>query len=110
MVQKTLLTDQPRRLAQKYLTSLRAHNLPVEYLVLFGSYAKGNPRWDSDLDLAVVSDAYNSPSFDDQLKATDVAVVIDPMIEPHIIGTKELLNPYSSLGNEITQFGIKIDK
>ena len=43
----------------EYLSNLR-QEIPVEKAVLFGSYAKGNYRKDSDVDLAVFSDFFKS--------------------------------------------------
>jgi len=38
----------------KRLTDIIVHTVPVETIYLFGSYAYGTPREDSDLDLYVV--------------------------------------------------------
>lgn len=43
----------------EYLNDLR-QEIPVEKAVLFGSYAKGNYRKDSDVDLAIFSDFFKS--------------------------------------------------
>jgi uncharacterized protein len=43
----------------EYLDDLR-QEIPVEKAVLFSSYAKGNYRKDSDVDLAIFSDFFKS--------------------------------------------------
>ncbi|GHV77606.1 hypothetical protein AGMMS49942_24270 [Spirochaetia bacterium] len=46
--------DQAVRNELKLLTDIIVNTLPVEQVILFGSYAYGTPHKDSDLDLYVV--------------------------------------------------------
>lgn len=54
---KKLLTDTAlREIARKI-----AEHFHPQQIVLFGSYAYGKPRWDSDVDLLVIMDAEDVP-------------------------------------------------
>ena len=44
-----------RKIAQEYKDELRRHNIRVTKLILYGSYAKGNPKPCSDIDLIIIS-------------------------------------------------------
>lgn len=43
------------KLIEKFIKLLKEENIVVEKVILFGSYAKGTYRADSDIDLAIVS-------------------------------------------------------
>lgn len=83
---------------------------PIKKVLLFGSWAKGNPREWSDIDVAVVVDEK------DHLKRIDIgsalfhyAFEIDPRIEPKIVFYDEYLHPKrASILSEILATGIEI--
>ncbi len=41
----------------KYIDSIK-NEIKINYAILFGSYAKGNPREESDIDIAIVSENF----------------------------------------------------
>jgi predicted nucleotidyltransferase len=57
---------QPRRqiisVIRRYVSALEARGIPVERVILFGSHASGQARMWSDIDLAVISPKFDSPS------------------------------------------------
>ncbi|MCB9421174.1 MAG: nucleotidyltransferase domain-containing protein [Ardenticatenaceae bacterium] len=82
MADDTIVTS-----VKKYLNELLRLGVPVQYGVLFGSYARGNDRQWSDIDLLVVSSL-----FDDELDREDInllwrtAAYTDNRIEPIPVG------------------------
>jgi len=68
-------TDSAIELVRQYIRELRKNNIPVQYAILFGSYVSGNPKEKSDIDIALVSEAFTGDWFDDRRK-------IDNRIEP----------------------------
>lgn len=44
-----------KRILRDYKAELRAHGIHVKKMVLYGSYARGNPRSYSDIDVVVIS-------------------------------------------------------
>jgi predicted nucleotidyltransferase len=48
---------QLNRIIGKYLDAVR-QDVRINYAILFGSYAKGNPREESDIDIAVISEDF----------------------------------------------------
>jgi len=76
-------------------------------IILFGSYARGNYREDSDIDIAVIFPDYNN-RLDRQLDLMKLTRKVDTRIEPHPFKEKEfeISNPFV---NEIQQTGILIN-
>ena len=58
--------------------------IPVEKILLFGSYAKGNPEVDSDIDLVVVSSSFTKGKHITHMqylfrKASKVSSLLEPI-------------------------------
>lgn len=58
---------------------------PIEKIVLFGSYAKGNNNKWSDIDIAIVVKKFDFDYFDAYQKLGRVSIKLDTRIEPIII-------------------------
>ncbi len=70
----------------KQYAAVLAYELPVTQVILFGSYALGNPHEDSDIDVAVVMHDVDTGNYLAVLKRLCVLrTPIDPMIEPHLL-------------------------
>jgi len=76
-----------QELIQKLHKQLRAleEKLPLSYVVLFGSYARGNYTAASDVDLLVV---YEGEDREDAF-ATVKKVTSIPRLEPHVYSERE---------------------
>ena len=53
-------------LIKKYIVRLKENNISVEKVLLFGSYIKGTPREDSDIDIAVISSVFKGDRYSDR--------------------------------------------
>lgn len=105
MVQRSILTAKPKELIRKYYQALQGKGIAVEKIILFGSYAKGNPKPWSDLDLCVVSKVFGKNSFDERLMLMKLTINVDDMIEPHPYNPKDLLDKWDPLAQEIRKYG-----
>ena len=76
--------DRVRRLAESACAAM-----PVRQVILFGSYAKGTATEESDIDVAVVTDAPVDDWLESSATLYRIGGDIDLAIEPH------LLNPQS---------------
>ena len=76
-------------------------------IILFGSYARGNPREDSDIDIAIVFSDYDD-RFVRQVELMKLTRQIDTRIEPHPFHENEFVssNPFV---NEIMKYGMEIE-
>ena len=106
MDKRTLLRDKPENLISMLRTALQANEIPVDEIIIFGSYAKNSNRPDSDLDLCVVSNSFGKDSLKEMMELTKISSKIDPMIEIHPYSPYDLANKFDPLAKEIRQFGI----
>lgn len=84
--------------------------IPIQKVIVFGSYAKGNFRNDSDIDLAVFSDYFKNMSRVDGItyllmEASDY----DIDLEPQAFTLDDYKNPLGIV-EEIINTGIEIEK
>ena len=95
-------------IAKKYADAVKAANFPmsIKKSYLFGSYAKGNPHKDSDIDVAfVVSNCKGNYFYDIVIPVSTLREDIDLRIEPHIIDPEE---DYSNFMMELERTGIEL--
>jgi predicted nucleotidyltransferase len=92
-------------IAQKYAETVK-RNFAFQKFILFGSYTKGNPRKDSDIDIAIVFSDYDN-RLDRQVELMKLTRNVDSRIEPHPFRAKEfeISNPFV---NEILTYGEEI--
>ncbi|MDE5574115.1 MAG: nucleotidyltransferase domain-containing protein [Bacteroidales bacterium] len=95
--------SQALELARQYKT-LVAERLPVKEVYLYGSYAKGNPTEESDIDIAVVVDRLSDNYFDDTPLLWNLRRKISLLIEPVLL-TEDPKNP---LYYDILRTGMRI--
>ncbi len=69
-------------IVREYLKVLMEHDVPVVFAILYGSYARGDQRADSDIDVLVVSDAFDKdwPKWNRLL--WELVIYADYRIEP----------------------------
>jgi predicted nucleotidyltransferase len=79
--------------------------MKIDNIYLFGSYAKGNPHKDSDIDVAIVVSKWKGDYFMVMPMLWRVRRDVDIRIEPHVIVPQE---DYAGFLNEIQRTGILI--
>lgn len=87
--------------------SLVSDEFPLNEVYLFGSYARGNAREYSDIDLAIVSDKFEGIRFFDKQKLNKYLLKSSYDIEVHPFKTEDFTieNPFVK---EILETGVKI--
>lgn len=101
--QADTLTD----VIKRYVEELRKHDIAVQEVFLFGSHAKGKGTPDSDIDVAVISDAFSGDRFDDRRKIVPFRRKIDNRLEPMPFRPERFAEG-GNLIDEIKRTGIKI--
>jgi predicted nucleotidyltransferase len=104
MDEKQYIVDKVR----DYSALVRQSKFPmqIEQVYLFGSYAKGNPDADSDIDVALVVRDWVGDYFDVIPLIWKLTEKVDMRIEPHIIVPQE---DYAGFFDEIQRTGILIN-
>jgi predicted nucleotidyltransferase len=99
-----------RDIILRFIEALNKKGVHVERALLFGSYASGNARAGSDLDVAIVSPDFGKDRFEEGKMLFQVAWRIDPRIEPIPISSKSFENDtWVPLIYEIRQKGIEVE-
>lgn len=65
--------QQIEEIIKQYTSKLAELGIGVERVILFGSYAKGHPREDSDIDLLVVSKDFERMNIRERLEILGIA-------------------------------------
>ncbi len=94
-------------LVNAYL-SIVAKSIPVDRMIVFGSYAKGNNKPWSDIDVAVVSRQLGRDPHAERVMLSRLVDSIDLRIEPHPFSPEEFADPWDPLAAEIRKYGIPI--
>lgn len=105
MAVKSVLTDQPENLIRKFKTVLNKNKIPVEKIILFGSYARGKQKYWSDLDLCIVSKTFGKDGHDELVLLKQLSSDVDPMIEAFPYHPDDLKDRYDSFAREILAHG-----
>jgi uncharacterized protein len=95
------------KIALKYIKELDKNNIPIAEAVIFGSYAKGNSGPESDIDIALISEAFTGDRFEDRRRIIPFRRKIDSRIEP-IPFTPEDYRNGGTLAKEIKKTGITL--
>ena len=109
MDQRTILADTPENLIKKYHAILKEAGIPVQKMILFGSYAKGIAKPWSDVDVCVVSSVFGKNLYDEMVQLKHLTGSVEDMIEPHPYNEKDLADPWDPLAAEIRKYGKVIE-
>ena len=74
-------TRDVKRIIERYRQELKSFNINSQKIILYGSYAKGNPREDSDIDLIVISNDFKDMNLRERLEILGIAAgrVFEPI-------------------------------
>lgn len=91
-------------LVKQYIQELQKHDIVIKEAILFGSYARGNPREESDIDIALISESFTGDRFDDRRRIVPLRRSIDTRIEPMPFRPEDFSNG-GVLADEIKRTG-----
>lgn len=92
---------------KRYIRELKKHNIRIEKVYLYGSFAKNNFHRDSDIDIVIVSKDFHGIRFYDREKIVPLRRKIDVRIEP-IPYRPESFNEADPLAVEVMATGEEI--
>jgi len=70
------------RVIKEFVKALKREGITIDRVILYGSYAKGNVRPDSDIDVAVISKDFGKDRVEEGMTLFRIAGKIDPRLEP----------------------------
>lgn len=97
-----------KKKVRDYVDLLEKDDFPVSEAYIYGSYAKGNFRQNSDIDVCIVSEKYNL--MDDKIVALlwNKTRQVDYRIEPYGFLTEDFQDACNPMASEIKKTGIRI--
>ncbi|MEW6685804.1 MAG: nucleotidyltransferase domain-containing protein [Candidatus Edwardsbacteria bacterium] len=73
---------------KKFVDILKRKGIRIDKIILYGSYVRGNPRGESDIDVAVISRDFGKDRTEEGMTLFRIAGDVDPRIEPIPISLK----------------------
>ena len=95
------------QIVKKFKARIEEKGIPVQKVYLYGSYAKGTPRYGSDIDICIISPSFKN-KFEAELLLSKESMQIDPRIET-VAYSPETFEDWIPLVWEIKQKGISIN-
>jgi len=95
---------------RKFIKALEQEGIVVDRVILYGSYARGKTRPDSDIDVAVISKNFGKDRIEEGMTLFRIAGKIDPRLEPIPISPESYQNDtWVPLIYEIKEKGIEFE-
>jgi predicted nucleotidyltransferase len=97
------------RVIKEFINALKREGINIDRVILFGSYARGNARPDSDIDIAIISKDFGKDRVEEGMTLFRIAGKIDPRLEPIPFSIKVFENDtWVPLVYEIRQKGVDL--
>ena len=74
--------NQALKIIRKFVKRLRQEGIAVDRVILYGSYAAGKERRDSDIDVAIVSRDFGKDRIEEGMVLYRIAGKVDSRLEP----------------------------
>lgn len=109
MAKKTSL-EKIKKNIKEYIQILEADGFPIKKVILYGSYAKGTSRKDSDIDICIISKNFGKdPHQEGKYLFRKLWQLKNANLEPVGYSPKDFYSrDKSPLINEIQKYGIEI--
>jgi len=101
--------DSAIKIVTRYIDELEKHEIHIREAIIFGSHAKKMARPESDIDVALVSDAFTGDRFEDRRRIVPLRRKINTRIEPIPFRPEDFENG-GALVEEIKKTGIVVWK
>jgi predicted nucleotidyltransferase len=76
------------KVIKEFVKALKREGISIDRVILYGSYAKGSVRPDSDIDVAVISKDFGKDRVEEGMTLFRIAGKIDPRLEPVPFSTR----------------------
>jgi len=97
------------RVIKEFINALKQEGITIDRIVLYGSYARGHVRPDSDIDVAVISKDFGKDRVEEGMTLFRIAGKIDPHLEPVPFSTEMYENDtWIPLIYEIREKGVEL--
>ena len=103
--------NQAIRIIKRFVKAVKKEGIFVDRVILYGSYARGRIRADSDIDVAVISRNFGKDRTEEGMKLFRIAGEIDTRLEPVPISVQAFeKDTWIPLIYEIREKGVDLKK
>lgn len=95
-------------IGRQFIDLVKQSGVPIQQAYLFGSFAKGHPGPDSDIDICIISDQLGLDFIDEMVKLRKLSLKLDDRIEPIPFNPADFADKYDPLAAEIRTHGIPL--
>jgi len=74
--------NQALKIIKRFVKKLREEGISIDRVILYGSYAAGLGRSDSDIDVAIISKEFGKDRVEEGIKLFRIAGKVDARLEP----------------------------
>lgn len=101
------IPNRVQKIINQYLSLLKENGINVQDAILFGSYARGKASKWSDIDLALISDAFEGVRFKDRNKIRRITISVSTDLE--VLPFRPIdFTPKDPLVKEIMDTGVSV--
>ncbi len=108
MAQTKTINKNVKSIVLRFRNILEQQGIPIEKILIFGSYAKNKARADSDIDICVISPLFGKDSLEELQFLLKQRRKIDSRIEPIPVSSLEYKKTTTPFIFEIKKFGKEI--
>lgn len=101
---------QIKEVIEEYKQALRTLGINVERVILYGSFAKGNQREDSDIDLIIISEDFRKMNLRERLEVLGIAAarIMKPVEAKGYTAEEINMVTEASFLKEVLEMGVSI--
>lgn len=90
---------------EAFVRVLKSNHIPIDKVILFGSYARGLADEASDIDLAVLSESFGKDSIEEMMTLSKLSWQVSDRIESIPLSQKDMAMKYLPLIGELHKYG-----
>ena len=87
-----MVNEEIIKIINTFIKEIEKKGIRIFHIYIYGSYAHGNYRKDSDIDVAVVSQDFGKDSFEENVLLRKIAWKVDTRIEPVAFSVDDFIN------------------
>jgi len=77
-----MVEEKVKQIIHRFVNILAKKGIRIEQVILYGSYASGNVKLYSDIDLAIISPDFGNDKFEESKLLLQTAWRVDPRLQP----------------------------
>ncbi len=104
-----MVEEKVKQIIHRFVDMLVKKGIRIDQVILYGSYASGNMKLYSDIDLAIISPDFGNDKFEESKLLLQTAWRVDPRLQPVPISSESFnKKTWVPLIHQIKASGIEI--